>query len=234
VTARAWQHPGLPALSVLLAALLLGLSHGSVALADAPPTGESLPNLGQLKTRIVQYHDSGTYEAELEAVDRQAQAYLETRLKDPHIAVVLDIDETALSNWPHLRQYDFGYVPEAWDLWERESAAWPIVPTLNLFRYARGHHVPVFFISSRPEKYRDVTVRNLESAGYGGYQALYMRGPDSPPGPSVIPFKSGVRKQLVEQQHYDVVVSVGDQVSDLEGGYADRTFKLPNPMYYIP
>jgi hypothetical protein len=27
---------------------------------------------------------------------------------------------------------------------------------------------------------------------------------------------------------------MGDQLSDLEGGYAERTFKLPNPFYWIP
>ena len=27
---------------------------------------------------------------------------------------------------------------------------------------------------------------------------------------------------------------MGDQESDLSGGYAERTFKLPNPVYYLP
>jgi HAD superfamily, subfamily IIIB (Acid phosphatase) len=31
-----------------------------------------------------------------------------------------------------------------------------------------------------------------------------------------------------------VVVNIGDQDSDLDGGAAKRAFKLPNPMYYIP
>jgi hypothetical protein len=31
-----------------------------------------------------------------------------------------------------------------------------------------------------------------------------------------------------------VIVNVGDQWSDLRGGYALRGFKLPNPMYTIP
>ena len=30
------------------------------------------------------------------------------------------------------------------------------------------------------------------------------------------------------------VVNLGDQRSDLEGGYAERTFKLPNPVYFLP
>jgi hypothetical protein len=30
-----------------------------------------------------------------------------------------------------------------------------------------------------------------------------------------------------------IVLNMGDQESDLMGGYAQRTFKLPNPFYYI-
>jgi len=27
---------------------------------------------------------------------------------------------------------------------------------------------------------------------------------------------------------------MGDQESDLRGGYAEKTFKLPNPVYFLP
>ena len=30
------------------------------------------------------------------------------------------------------------------------------------------------------------------------------------------------------------MLNVGDQWSDLQGGYADRVLKLPNPTYYLP
>ena len=36
------------------------------------------------------------------------------------------------------------------------------------------------------------------------------------------------------QQGYTILLSLGDQESDLTGGYAERTFKLPNPVYYLP
>ena len=40
-------------------------------------------------------------------------------------------------------------------------------------------------------------------------------------------------KQLTEQG-YTILLSIGDQQSDLDGGYAERTFKLPNPVYFLP
>lgn len=50
---------------------------------------------------------------------------------------------------------------------------------------------------------------------------------------ATIPYKSGVRAHI-EDLGFDIVGNFGDQYSDLEGGFADRTFKLPNPNYFLP
>lgn len=47
-------------------------------------------------------------------------------------------------------------------------------------------------------------------------------------------FKSEKRKEMVEEG-YRIHGNSGDQWSDLLGSYMSvRSFKLPNPMYYIP
>jgi hypothetical protein len=46
-------------------------------------------------------------------------------------------------------------------------------------------------------------------------------------------FKAPERRKLADQG-YTILFSIGDQESDLIGGYAERTFKLPNPVYYLP
>ena len=48
-----------------------------------------------------------------------------------------------------------------------------------------------------------------------------------------IQYKSGVRA-YIESQGYDIVGNFGDQFSDLLGGFGDKTFKMPNPNYYLP
>jgi predicted secreted acid phosphatase len=48
-----------------------------------------------------------------------------------------------------------------------------------------------------------------------------------------IQYKSGTRA-YIESQGYDIVADIGDQFSDLLGGFADKTFKMPNPNYYLP
>lgn len=50
---------------------------------------------------------------------------------------------------------------------------------------------------------------------------------------TTIHYKSATRAHI-ESLGYDIVANFGDQYSDLKGGYADRTFKLPNPNYFLP
>lgn len=53
-------------------------------------------------------------------------------------------------------------------------------------------------------------------------------------GQSAVMYKSEIRKQLLGEG-YRIWGNVGDQWSDLEGDtIGNRTFKLPNPMYFIP
>jgi predicted secreted acid phosphatase len=48
-----------------------------------------------------------------------------------------------------------------------------------------------------------------------------------------IQYKSGTRA-YIESQGFHIVADIGDQFSDLLGGFADKTFKMPNPNYYLP
>jgi predicted secreted acid phosphatase len=50
---------------------------------------------------------------------------------------------------------------------------------------------------------------------------------------ATIQYKSGTRA-YIESQGYDIVANFGDQFSDLLGGFGDKTFKMPNPNYYLP
>jgi acid phosphatase len=192
----------------------------------------TIPNLGVAKLEIKQYMESGRYERDIKVVTDAAQRYLAdnlARFKGLKPAAVLDIDETSLSNWEHIQQCDFGYFPGPWNNWIAEARATPIQGTLNFYHYAHDQGVAIFFITGRPEAQRAVTEKNLARAGYLGYQKLILK----PVGPETIgQYKVFERKRLTEAG-YHIVVNIGDQASDLEGGYSDSGFKLPNPMYFI-
>ena len=57
--------------------------------------------------------------------------------------------------------------------------------------------------------------------------------PDALNTASAVDFKAPERKKLTEQG-YVVVVNMGDQISDLDGGHAERMYKLPNPFDFVP
>jgi predicted secreted acid phosphatase len=61
----------------------------------------------------------------------------------------------------------------------------------------------------------------------------FIHATPNPASCPTIQYKSGTRA-YIESQGYDIVANFGDQFSDLLGGFADKTFKMPNPNYYLP
>lgn len=199
---------------------------------------DALPNLTLIKRQLVAYHDAGQYNQDLSETIRRAMYYLKFRvnqnrnLKDPKkLALVLDIDETSLSNYEDMKHLDFGGTLD--EIIAAEASAHdPAIPyTRSLYDFAKKNGVAVFFITGRKEPMRASTIINLRRAGYQDWNGLYMR-PINDEQKSVIPYKSQIRKQIVDQG-YDIVENIGDQESDLKGGYADMSFKLADPYYFL-
>jgi HAD superfamily, subfamily IIIB (Acid phosphatase) len=61
-------------------------------------------------------------------------------------------------------------------------------------------------------------------------KAKLITRPDNDPHPTVD--KTEERRKLAEAG-YTIIATVGDQESDLEGGFAECMFKVPNPFYFI-
>lgn len=203
-----------------------------------PALAQGLENTAVVKDRLAYYHDSGQYQSEVEKVMQQAECYLQERIKSSQsnkptrkLAVVLDIDETSLSNYAHIKKIDFARNTQRLRPYLLLADGTPIKPTLKLFKLAIHNNVSVFFITGRNESIRTATISNLNNAGYSGWKGLYFK-PSTYQGSSVVAYKSGVRKKITEEG-YDIILNIGDQRSDLEGGYADRSFKLPNPYYTV-
>jgi len=47
-------------------------------------------------------------------------------------------------------------------------------------------------------------------------------------------YKAATRGYIESSLGYDIVANFGDQFSDFTGGFEDRTFKMPNPNYFLP
>ena len=199
-------------------------------------------SLPEAKRQVGEYVDSGRYEADIAAVAEKARTYLEPRAhRGGKLAIVVDLDETALSNLPSLRANDYGFIgagpcdlprgPCGLAAWIMMAKAEPIKPVLALAELARQRGVAVFFLTGRPERMRAATEANLRAAGYA-WTGLILRPVDLTTR-SAAEFKAPERKKI-EEQGYTIIVNVGDQASDLDGGFAEKTYKLPNPFYLIP
>ena len=191
----------------------------------------SYPNLTTHKNHLVSYYKSGEYERSIESVASKAQNYIHNRAASgqTNLAVTLDIDDTALSDWSYMKAMDFGFDNGGFEEWINRADAPAIKPVLNLYHAAQKSGMKVFFITGRKEHLRSATQKNLEAAGYTGFSELFMR-PDSGPKMTVQEFKTSIRHKLNERG-YLIVANVGDQESDLAGGEAERAFKIANPFY---
>lgn len=206
---------------------------GGVEVRAEEPT----PNLSDAKVAVRAYHDDGAYQRDLAQVATWAITWIERRAALAHpeerLAVVMDVDETVLSNYPHMDERDFGYVPAEWVDWVDRAMAPAIEPMKRVFTAAREHDVAVIFLTGRttPDE-RDGTIGNLARVGLGDYERIIFRGPEDT-APTAAERKR-IRRQQLEAEGWTIIASLGDQGSDLAGGHAERIFKLPNPFYRVP
>jgi HAD superfamily, subfamily IIIB (Acid phosphatase) len=248
--------------SVLIATLLAGVVSIAMAISVTPPAaafecpatpnlpsadGSQPPNLGILKLQLTDYKCFGAYDRDTVKALNDAKAFVEERsaraAPDETLAIVLDIDETSVSNWVNLVTDDFGFFqlgecklqpkePCGFDHWISDHDPEPITPTLELFAMAKAKGLKVFFISARREEQRADTVRNLTAVGYKDWDDLILKQPGDPK--AVAEYKTKTRAAIEDKQKVKIIANVGDQHSDLSGGHAERIFKVPNPFYYVP
>lgn len=187
-------------------------------------------------TALKQYYESGKYLQDVTHKTTEAKAYLDTQLRyarKGRLAIVLEIDETALSNYPSLENMQFTQNPQALAGAYMRGQALPMAPILSLYDYALSQNMAVFFVSSRPNtpEMLEATVRNLKAAGFNQWQELILMPVESQKL-NIADYKTHARRHI-SSQGYEILVNVGSQEADLIGGYAEIRVKLPNPFYTL-
>eukprot|EP00250_Pteridium_aquilinum_P020418 c24806_g4_i1 orf=224-1198(+) len=181
---------------------------------------------------IFEYVHGGQYIKDVEMAVNSARMYLKGLALegDQSYGVVLDIDETALSNTFYYQdRRSEGLLNQ---IWMNTTKALPMLPVLNLYHELRAANWSIFFITERPDSAMELTVQNLIDSGYEGWGALFLRSADDAAS-TIQAYKSNKRIEL-EKQGYRILSVLGDQWSDIVGpATGNRTFKLPNPMYQI-
>lgn len=177
------------------------------------------------------------YRFDLEMVAREASAYARSVevAGDGKDAWVFDVDETLLSNLPYYQDHGFGlevFNGHEFDKWVTKAMAPAIESSLKLYEEVRGLGFKIFLLTGRAEGQRSMTTDNLNAVGFQDWDKLILRGLDDH-GKTAAVYKSEKRSEIFTDG-YRIQGNSGDQWSDLLGSaLSNRSFKLPNPMYYI-
>lgn len=193
----------------------------------------------QCQHHVENYMNGGQYERDVDFIVNHISMYVDSIdvSSDGLDAWILDIDDTCISNLLYYRQKRFGcdpYDPDGFKNWAVKGASPAILPVLRLFGKLVATGFKVFLVTGRDEvTLTQPTLDNLHAQGFIGYEKVILRN-SSYRGQSAMVYKSEIRKQL-GREGYRIWGNVGDQWSDLQGDCTgNRTFKLPNPMYFVP
>ncbi|MFJ2978176.1 HAD family acid phosphatase [Curtobacterium sp. NPDC087082] len=232
--------------------------------SGASQGGEGVPNIDSVKKTIATYYgDPGTglanrtdspYIREMRSIVDRQSAQLQ-RIHDAAVrrgekpAIVLDADDTTLWTYDmEVADMHFVFDPARQDEWVQDER-FPATPSMVGFvNRAQSLGFTVFGLTGRNDDQKAATVQNLSKVGYTAFAQdrffTKWTGVGASQQPSYITcatakcttveYKALTRKHIEQDLGYDITLNVGDQWSDLQGGYADRSVKLPNPTYYLP
>jgi len=205
--------------------------------------------------------DDSNYAKEARSVADAGQRWLEARHPVRGTkAIILDVDDTSLLTWNYEIFSNWAFNPTTNGQFVTEQR-FPAVPGMvEMARAAEREGYAIIFLTGRGAAQEAATLGNLTADGVGvdagfpkpttlsnGEDGLFTKPaiadyPDylkaacagDPNGScTTVHYKSATRAHI-ESLGYEIVGNFGDQFSDLEGGHADRTFKLPNPNYFLP
>jgi len=165
------------------------------------------------------YQNAGSHLDELIA-DRRSNALPgQENMPDLPPAVILDVDETSVSNVEFQVFIDGNFSHEAFDHWQLNNPARRIKGAPEFVQAAREKGVTVFFITNRPCHERDfapgpcpqeaITLQDLAEAGIET-DADHLMLVDERPGWSR---EKRLRQELVARD-YRVIMLIGDDLGD--------------------
>lgn len=193
--------------------------------------------------------------------DKRWTAAIEQRDMDPKLlkrlptAIIVDVDETILSNAPSQKMFiernNGRYDPKLWAEWTAEARARAIPGAAEFLREARARGVTIFYVTNRNKEEEAGTRRNLNEQGFEvrdlpSYpllgDTLLLRGEREDWGSDKSSRRAAVAK------HFRIIMLGGDdlndffsarmtpperaeRVRDFDGWWGSRWIVLPNPSY---
>lgn len=210
------------------------------------------------------FSSDSNYAREAESVAKDGANWLGARTSVANKAIVLDVDDTTLATWNYEIFSNWAFNPTTNGQFVTDQRFPAVPGMVAMVNEAKAEGYAVFFLTGRGAAQEAATLGNLTSDGIGvdaGYPTptTLSNGEDGlftkpaianypqylkdacadelsqvpQKSCTTIHYKSATRAHI-ESLGYEIVGNFGDQFSDLIGGFADRTFKMPNPNYFLP
>ncbi len=241
---------------IFLSVALLGI--GFLGLIDVAYSHPPLLNLTCEKNALTAYYNDlkpneSEYLKDVQTVIDKAEAYMNQKVPatmdkqsvEAHkYAMVLDIDDTSLSNYPTIKARDFSSSHSQIDETYHTTTSPAVAPVLALYNKAIQKGITVFFITGRKLESRNplsedispFTIQTLHNAGFNGEilldKNLYMAHNEEDVKLHSSEYKTKIRHKLMSEG-YILLVNIGDQDSDFEDSNPrqEGNFKVPNYLY---
>ncbi|MBB6628801.1 hypothetical protein H5V45_15850 [Nocardioides sp. KIGAM211] len=199
--------------------------------------------------------DSSPYITEIKALEANVLAQI-PQAPAPNLAVVFDADDTTLSTYDMedgAMHFNFDPALQNTYVQQRKFPATPGMVDFVAAVKAKGYDI--YGITGRTNDQEAATLANLQDVGYTEFDAdnFFTKWTAQPGGTalpqpsyvdcaadsdaskcSTVEYKAATRRHIQDDLGKTIVLNIGDQFSDLQGGYALHNVKLPNPTYYLP
>ncbi len=139
-------------------------------------------------------------------------------------AVVVDVDETVLSNGPaqaNMVLTGKGY-PAGWTEWMQKASAKAIRGSVDFLKYADSKKVKVFYVTNRRQEHQGVTMKNLAAVGFPNVteaSVLCSHGE----------WNKDSRRNEIRKSH-DIVLLVGDNLNDFSSEFPGKSVTVRNDV----
>jgi acid phosphatase len=186
-------------------------------------------NLSVARESVKEYYESGKFDEELDKVIREAKDKFSKTEFTENSVVIFDVDETALNNYEISKKMGYGYVYEMVYEWTQDAKVPAFPQVKELYDHLLSKGLKIIFLTARRDDEYDATYENLITQGYAQFDTLITKSKNEYDMKSV-DFKIAKRVELV-QEGYEIIGTVGDQWSDLEGAHHGIQVKIPNYLY---
>lgn len=156
------------------------------------------------------------YNVGMERIDNA----LDHKKRKEKLAVITDLDETALDNSGYaVRCYNegHGYTSDSWAKWCADAVADSVPGSVSFFKYADSYDVQIFYVSNRSSTALAKTMENMKRLGFPQVTEEHFKLKTTANS------KEERRREIAKT--YKIVALFGDNLLDMDAAFDDAPEK---------